>query len=470
MAGWRFPAAGRRCLPPAFSRSSWACGRLRARSRPGTIAPGRSNGCPGRAVLRHPKPPDRRATRVRNRDAPAMAVASANKQQRTDRARIENLPRLLEGPVIAMVESYSHQRASGLRRIRHCVQLPRTARARLLDEARVSRHARLRLRSVASISCVVATITISTSRRMNRGVPIGDSSAPGCAAASAAARARVRHRSRSPAGRRPTPGRASLPIRPHPTIATFRGIGSPPVRITDLCDVSLILPAYNEAATIASTIRETGSYFRSRGLRLRDYRGCRRRRRYPRIGRRDRYAWRAGARDRQPASAAGRAAACARPWRWRAATSPVTRTPTTKYPSRNSISSGHGWAQGCDVAIGSRAMQDSQIEKRQPLYRQLGGKGFGLFMHAVVGLAGITDTQCGFKFFTRSAAREIFSRQQIDGYMFDVEILVMARRLGYRIQQVPIRWRDDGDSRLALVSGNLRNVPTSSASGGCTAA
>jgi dolichyl-phosphate beta-glucosyltransferase len=111
-----------------------------------------------------------------------------------------------------------------------------------------------------------------------------------------------------------------------------------------------------------------------------------------------------------------------------------------------------------DVAIGSRAMRDSQVEKRQPLYRQLGGKAFGLFMHAVVGLQGITDTQCGFKFFTREAAREIFTRQQIDGYMFDVEILVLARRLGYGIRQVPIRWRDDGDSRLALVSGNLRNV------------
>ena len=115
-------------------------------------------------------------------------------------------------------------------------------------------------------------------------------------------------------------------------------------------------------------------------------------------------------------------------------------------------------SQGYDVVIGSRAMRDSRIERRQPLYRQLGGKGFGVFMHAVVGLQGITDTQCGFKFFSRAAAREIFSRQHIDGYMFDVEILVLARRLGYRIQQVPIRWRDDGDSRLALLGGNLRNV------------
>jgi dolichyl-phosphate beta-glucosyltransferase len=115
-------------------------------------------------------------------------------------------------------------------------------------------------------------------------------------------------------------------------------------------------------------------------------------------------------------------------------------------------------SHGYDVVIGSRAMRESQIEKRQPLFRQIGGKGFGIFMHAVVGLKGITDTQCGFKFFTRAAAREIFRGQRIDGYMFDVEILAIARRLGYRIEQIPIRWRDDGDSRLALLSGNMRNV------------
>jgi len=78
-------------------------------------------------------------------------------------------------------------------------------------------------------------------------------------------------------------------------------------------------------------------------------------------------------------------------------------------------------------------------------------------MHAVVGSKHHRHAM-RLQVFHPRAAREIFSRQQIDGYMFDVEILVLARRLGYSIQQVPIRWRDDGDSRLALVSGNLRNV------------
>jgi dolichyl-phosphate beta-glucosyltransferase len=114
--------------------------------------------------------------------------------------------------------------------------------------------------------------------------------------------------------------------------------------------------------------------------------------------------------------------------------------------------------QGYQVVIGSRAMPGSRIERRQPWYRRLGSKGFGVLMHAVVGLRGIVDTQCGFKFFTRRAALDLFSRQRVDGYMFDVEILSMARRAGLSIAQVPVRWRDDGDSRLQLVRGNIRNL------------
>ena len=113
--------------------------------------------------------------------------------------------------------------------------------------------------------------------------------------------------------------------------------------------------------------------------------------------------------------------------------------------------------QGYEVVIGSRAMRESRIERAQPLYRRLGSKGFGLFMHTVVGLDDIIDTQCGFKFFQRRVALDLFMRQRIDGYMYDVEILYLAEQARYRIAQVPVRWRDDGDSRLQLVSGNIRN-------------
>ncbi len=114
--------------------------------------------------------------------------------------------------------------------------------------------------------------------------------------------------------------------------------------------------------------------------------------------------------------------------------------------------------EGCAVAFGSRALAKSSVERKQPLYRQIGSKGFYLFLKLAVGLDGIYDTQCGFKLFSYQAAKCIFGLQKIDGYMFDVEILLLAKRLGLKMKEVPIRWRDDGDSRLDLISGNLRNV------------
>jgi dolichyl-phosphate beta-glucosyltransferase len=113
---------------------------------------------------------------------------------------------------------------------------------------------------------------------------------------------------------------------------------------------------------------------------------------------------------------------------------------------------------GYDIVIGSRGLLETMIERHQPWYRRIGSVGFGVFMHAVVGLYDIPDTQCGFKFFQRHVALDLFKRQSIDGYMFDVELLYLARRAGYRIGQVPVRWRDDGDSRFTLVRGNIRNV------------
>ena len=224
-----------------------------------------------------------------------------------------------------------------------------------------------------------------------------------------------------------------------------------------MCDVSLILPAFNEARTIAATILETGRYFRARELRYEiivaadgndgtrelALEAARQGAPVRVIGNRQRGGKGRGVRE-AVALARGRIVGYA---------DADNKVPIEEFDKMRPCLS-----QDYDVVIGSRAMRDSQIEKRQPLFRQIGGKGFGIFMHAVVGLKGITDTQCGFKFFTREAAREIFRRQRIDGYMFDVEILAIARRLGYRIEQIPIRWRDDGDSRLALLSGNVRNV------------
>ncbi len=116
------------------------------------------------------------------------------------------------------------------------------------------------------------------------------------------------------------------------------------------------------------------------------------------------------------------------------------------------------FGRGYDVVIGSRALSDSRVEVPQPAYRQVGSRVFAFGMHTIVGLHHIHDTQCGFKFFTRAAATDIFRRTRIDGYMCDVEILSLAQRLGYQVKEVGVRWRDDGDSRLELVRGNARNL------------
>ncbi len=116
------------------------------------------------------------------------------------------------------------------------------------------------------------------------------------------------------------------------------------------------------------------------------------------------------------------------------------------------------WLQeNWDVVIGSRGLGGSRIEVTQPLYRRLGSKAFAIAMHTLIGLPHIHDTQCGFKFFQRAVALDVFANQQVDGYMFDVESLAMAERLGYRIKEVPIRWQNDVDSRYRVVSGTLRN-------------
>jgi dolichyl-phosphate beta-glucosyltransferase len=116
------------------------------------------------------------------------------------------------------------------------------------------------------------------------------------------------------------------------------------------------------------------------------------------------------------------------------------------------------FGQGYDIVIGSRGLAESRIEEPQPLYRQLGSRAFALAMHALLGLWNVHDTQCGFKFFRGHVARDLFRRQRIDGYMFDVEILHLAEQSGYHVKEVGVRWRDDGDSRLELVAGNWRNL------------
>ncbi|HET6201520.1 MAG TPA: dolichyl-phosphate beta-glucosyltransferase [Planctomycetota bacterium] len=106
--------------------------------------------------------------------------------------------------------------------------------------------------------------------------------------------------------------------------------------------------------------------------------------------------------------------------------------------------------EGGDVAIGSRAARGSAIEVRQPFHREWMGRVFNAIARVVV-LRGIRDTQCGFKLFTGEAARAVFPLQTVGGFCFDLEILWLARRAGFRIREVPVRWRNRKESRVRVV-------------------
>lgn len=114
---------------------------------------------------------------------------------------------------------------------------------------------------------------------------------------------------------------------------------------------------------------------------------------------------------------------------------------------------------GFDVVIGSRRASGARIQGPRPLHRRLASPAFnGLVRLLLRPLRDVADTQCGFKFFRAAVARDLFARQHVDGYMFDVEVLLLAVASGYRLKQVGLPWRDDGDSRLDLLSGNWRNL------------
>ncbi len=102
--------------------------------------------------------------------------------------------------------------------------------------------------------------------------------------------------------------------------------------------------------------------------------------------------------------------------------------------------------EGYDIAIGSRAADGAEEAHRSPLRRLLSG-GLRLFVRSVLRV-GVSDTQCGFKLFSGSAARRLHSAQTIMGFSFDLEILYLAARLGYRVAEVPVAWIDAPGSKV----------------------
>lgn len=108
-----------------------------------------------------------------------------------------------------------------------------------------------------------------------------------------------------------------------------------------------------------------------------------------------------------------------------------------------------------DVIIGSRAEARSRVMKKQSWLRRNMGRGFNRFVK-IFGVSGIQDTQCGFKAFRSRAAREVFTRQTLDGFAFDVEILMLAQRMGFKIDVVPVRWVNSEDSKVRILIDPLK--------------
>ena len=103
-----------------------------------------------------------------------------------------------------------------------------------------------------------------------------------------------------------------------------------------------------------------------------------------------------------------------------------------------------------DIAIGSRDLPDSQVEIHQSFLREGMGKIFNKIMNLIV-FTGFKDTQCGFKCFKRHVVNEVFSKQRINGFAFDVEIIQIAMQHGFRIKEVPVRWLNSPYSKVNVM-------------------
>jgi dolichyl-phosphate beta-glucosyltransferase len=110
--------------------------------------------------------------------------------------------------------------------------------------------------------------------------------------------------------------------------------------------------------------------------------------------------------------------------------------------------------QGTPVVIGSREGAGSR-RIGEPFYRHLMGRAFNKVVRSLA-VPDVNDSQCGFKAFRADAAHAIFSRQRIDGFGFDVEVLYLARRLGYPVREVPLIWEHKENSRVSPVADTLR--------------
>ena len=112
--------------------------------------------------------------------------------------------------------------------------------------------------------------------------------------------------------------------------------------------------------------------------------------------------------------------------------------------------------QNFDIAIGSREAKES-LRYNEPSYRHWGGRGINFLIQTLI-LPGLNDTQCGFKCFRAQVAEDLFRRQTMGGWSFDIELLYVARRHGYRVVEIPIHWHHFSDSKVNALRDAIRMI------------
>ncbi len=107
------------------------------------------------------------------------------------------------------------------------------------------------------------------------------------------------------------------------------------------------------------------------------------------------------------------------------------------------------------LVLGSRSVEGSEVAQRQPFYREMMGRTFNLIIR-LLGVRGLRDTQCGFKLLAGDVARRLFAELTIERFAYDVELVWLARRHGYRVIEVGVRWSDAPSSKVNPLSDSLR--------------
>jgi len=108
-----------------------------------------------------------------------------------------------------------------------------------------------------------------------------------------------------------------------------------------------------------------------------------------------------------------------------------------------------------DIVIGSRALVDRSCERDMLWYREIMGRVYNAFGQLLL-FPGVMDSQCGFKCFTNAAAKTIFSKQLVNGFSFDGEILFLANKQNYRIKELPVNWYNTAQSKVRVVRDSMK--------------